>query len=127
MNQQVGEYDTAEDDEVLVGLFHGAGCGDWLGASILPFDRMQKAGLAGTVIGFIIGGLMIAIIGLSYGFTFRVLPLTGGGVAFAMAALGRTHAFITVWALTLGYSCVVALNGSAVSLVFRVTFPELVM
>ncbi|TVU55898.1 APC family permease [Corynebacterium aurimucosum] len=31
------------------------------------------------------------------------------------------------WALTLGYSCVVALNASAVTLVFRVTFPELVM
>ena len=72
---------------------------------------MQKAGLAGTVIGFII----------------RALPLTGGGAAFAMAALGRTHAFIAGWALTLGFSCVVALNASAVTLVFRVTFPELVM
>lgn len=97
------------------------------GAYILPFDWMQKAGLAGTVIGFAIGGLMIAIIGLSYGFVIRALPLTGGGVAFAMAALGRTHAFIAGWALTLGYSCVVALNASAVALVFRVTFPELVM
>lgn len=97
------------------------------GAYILPFDWMQKAGLAGTVIGFAIGGLMIAIIGLSYGFVIRALPLTGGGVAFAMAALGRTHAFIAGWALTLGYSCVVALNASAVTLVFRVTFPELVM
>lgn len=49
------------------------------GAYILPFDWMQKAGLAGTVIGFVIGGLMIAIIGLSYGFTIRALPLTGVG------------------------------------------------
>ena len=47
-------------------------------------------------------------------------------MAFAVAALGRTHAFIAGWALTLGYSCVVALNASAVKLVFRVTFPELV-
>lgn len=97
------------------------------GAYILPFDWMQKAELAGTLIGFVIGGLMIAIIGLSYGFTIRALPLTGGGVAFAMAALGRTHAFFAGWALTLGYSCVVALNASAVALVFRVAFPDLVM
>ena len=97
------------------------------GAYTLPFDWMQKAGLAGTLIGFVIGSLMIAIIGLSYGFTIRALRLTGGGVAFAMAALGPTHAFIAGWALTLGYSCVVALNASAVTLVFRVTFPELVM
>lgn len=64
------------------------------GAYILPFDWVQKAGLAGTLIGFVIGGLMIAIIGLSYGFTICALPLTGGGVTFAMAALGRTHAFL---------------------------------
>ncbi|WP_408931057.1 hypothetical protein ACKFRM_06305 [Corynebacterium sp. YSMAA1_1_D6] len=69
---------------------------------------------------------MIVIIGLSYGSTIRALPLIGGGVAFAVAALGRTHAFIAGWTLTLGYSCVVALNASAVTLVFRVTFPELV-
>ena len=97
------------------------------GAYILHFGWTQKVGLAGTVIGFVVGGLMIVIIGLSYGFTIRALPLTGGGVAFAMAALGRIHAFIAGWALTLGYSCVVALNSSAVTLVFRVTFPELVM
>lgn len=65
--------------------------------------------------------------GNSYGFTVRALPLTGGGVAFAMAALGWVHAFIAGRALTLGYSCVVALKASAVTLVFRVTFPELVM
>ncbi|MDK8669250.1 hypothetical protein QP902_11280 [Corynebacterium marquesiae] len=35
------------------------------GAYILPFDWMQKAELAGTLIGFVVGGLMIAIIGLS--------------------------------------------------------------
>lgn len=49
------------------------------GAYILPFDWMQKAGLVGTVIGFVVGGLMIAIIGLSDGFTIRALPLTRVG------------------------------------------------
>ncbi|WP_296133061.1 hypothetical protein [uncultured Corynebacterium sp.] len=68
-----------------MGLRPGGGCGNRLGCHILPFDWMQKAGLAGTVIGF----------------TIRALPLTGGGVSFAMAALGRTHAFIAGWALML--------------------------
>lgn len=45
------------------------------GAYILPFEWMQEAGLAGTVIGFAVGGLMIAIIGLSYGHAIRALPL----------------------------------------------------
>ncbi len=96
------------------------------GAYILPFDWIQDAGLAGTVIGFLVGGFLVAVIALSYGFAIRALPLTGGGVTFALAALGRAHAFIAGWALTLGYCCVVALNASAVSLVFRVVFPEMV-
>ena len=53
------------------------------------------------------------------------MPVTGGGVVFAMVALGRAHSFIAGRALTLGYAGIVALNASAVTLVFRVTLPNL--
>lgn len=97
------------------------------GAFILPFDWMTAGGLAGTLLGFLVGGAMIAVIALSYGAVIRALPVTGGGVAFAFAVLGRAHAFIAGWCLTLGYAGIVALNASAVALVFRVTVPDLVM
>lgn len=97
------------------------------GAFILPFDWMTTGGLGGTVIGFLVGGSMIAVIALSYGAVIRALPVTGGGVAFAYAALGRTHAFIAGCCLTLGYAGIVALNASATALVFRVTLPGLIM
>lgn len=97
------------------------------GAFILPFDWMSSGGLAGTLLGFLVGGAMIAVIALSYGAVIRSLPVTGGGVAFAYASLGRLHAFIAGWCLTLGYAGIVALNASATALVFRVTQPELVM
>lgn len=95
------------------------------GAFILPFDWMTASGMAGSLIGLVIGGLMVTIIAFSYGYTIRALPVTGGGVVFAMVSLGRVHAFIAGWALTLGYAGIVALNASAVTLVFRVTFPQL--
>ena len=82
------------------------------------------AGLARTVIGFVIGGLMIALIGLIHGLPFRALPLTGAGGALTMAAFGRTNTFIAGRALTLGDSCVVALSASAVMLLFHVVFPS---
>ncbi len=44
-----------------------------------------------------------------------------------MAAFGRTNTFIAGRALTLGDSCVVAMSASAVTLLFHVAFPELVM
>ena len=94
------------------------------GAFILPFDWMQTGGLGGTLIGFLIGGASIGIIALSYGYIIRALPVTGGGVAYALAALGKKHAFIAGWSLTLGYAGCVALNASAVTLAFRVTAPD---
>ena len=97
------------------------------GAYILPFDWMTGGGLAGTLIGFLIGGSMIAVIALSYGYIIPRIPVTGGSVAYAFSSLGKHHAFIAGWALTLGYGCIVALNASAVTLVFRVTLPDLFM
>ena len=63
--------------------------------------------------------------GFSYGYAIKALPVTGGSVVFAMVSLGRTHSFIAGWALTLGNAGIVALNASAVTLVFRVTLPNL--
>lgn len=97
------------------------------GAFILPFDWMSEGGLYGTLLGFLIGGFAILVVAFSYGFVVRALPVTGGGVAFALASLGRIHAFIAGWALTLGYAGIVALNASAITLVFRVTLPDLFM
>lgn len=95
------------------------------GAFILPFDWMTSSGLVGALVGLAIGGSLIAIIGFSYGCAIRALPVTGGAVVFAMVALGRAHSFVAGWALTLGYAGIVALNASAVTLVFRVTLPDL--
>lgn len=97
------------------------------GAFILPFEWGVEGGIAGTTIGFVIGGIIIAIIAVSYGNVIEKLPVAGGGVAFALSSLGRLHGFIAGWCLTLGYAGIVALNASAVTLVFRVTLPSLVM
>src|SRR5699024_7915527 len=46
--------------------------------------------------------------------------------AYAYLSLGRTHAFISGWFLTLGYICIVALNASALALMFKFVFPNFV-
>ena len=97
------------------------------GAFILPFDWLASGGWGGTLLGFLIGGGVIAVIALSYGAVIRALPVTGGGVAFALASLGRIHAFVAGWCLTLGYAGIVALNASAMALVFRMVLPDIMM
>lgn len=94
------------------------------GSFVLPFDWIQQSGWLGATIGFIVGGLMIAVIGLNYGVAVKCLPVSGGGVAHALAACGRLHCAIAGWSLALGYSSIVALNASAVPLIFRSLYPN---
>lgn len=96
------------------------------GAFVLPTDWLSVGGLSGTLIGFLVGSLLIGIIALSYGAVVRKLPVTGGGIAYAFASTGKIGAIAAGWCLTLGYSGIVALNASAIALVFRLIAPELV-
>lgn len=95
------------------------------GAFVLPYQWLSSAGLAAVLTGFVIATLLISIIALNYGYATRKLPVTGGGIVFALSALGHKHSFIAGWSLMLGYIGIVALNASAVSLVFKLIFPDL--
>lgn len=96
-----------------------------LGAFVLPIDWLQGAGLAGVVLGFGGSTVLILVVGLVYATAIRALPRTGGGVLFAVLSAGRIPGFIAGWSLALGYIGIIAMNASAVSLIFRVTFPGL--
>src|SRR5690625_5249781 len=93
------------------------------GAFVQPFSWMKTAGPIGVIIGFSIGALLMMLIAVSYGFLIRKFPVSGGEFAYAYISLGRTHAFISGWFLTLGYICIVALNASAFALMIKYVFP----
>lgn len=96
------------------------------GAFVQPINWMQTAGPLGVIIGFSIGALLMMLIAVSYGFLIRSFPVSGGEFAYAYISLGRTHAFISGWFLTLGYICIVALNASALALMFKYIFPNVI-
>jgi amino acid transporter len=96
------------------------------GAFVQPANWMNAAGPVGAIIGFIIGALLMMIIAVSYGFLIESFPVSGGEFAYAYVGLGRTHAFISGWFLTLGYICIVALNASAFALMFKFLFPNFI-
>lgn len=96
------------------------------GSFVQPAIWMGQGGPLGVIIGFLIGALIMLVIGVSYGFLIEELPVSGGDVAFVYATFGRTHAFICGWALTLAYVCIVALNASALALLAKFLVPGLV-
>src|SRR5699024_2813770 len=96
------------------------------GAFVQPTTWMDGVGPLGVIIGFSIGALLMMLIAVSYGFLIRSFPVSGGEFAYSYISLGRTHAFIAGWFLTLGYICIVALNASAFALAFKFVFPKVI-
>lgn len=96
------------------------------GAFVQPVNWMAEAGPLGVIIGFSIGALLMMLIAVSYGFLIRSFPVSGGEFAYTFISLGRTHAFVSGWFLTLGYICIVALNASAFALMIKYVFPSFI-
>lgn len=93
------------------------------GAFVLPVDWMATAGPLGAVVGFTVGGLLMLIIAVSYGFMIQNFPVSGGEFAYSYLRFGRNQAFVCGWFLTLGYMSIVALNASALALLGRFVIP----
>lgn len=96
------------------------------GAFVQPVNWMETAGPLGVILGFFIGALLMILIAVSYGFLIKSFPVSGGEFAYAYVSLGRTHAFVSGWFLTLGYICIVALNASAFALMIKFVFPRVI-
>lgn len=91
---------------------------------MLPSDWIGTAGPVGALLGLTIGGGLMILVGVSYGFLARVFPVSGGAFAYTLVGFGRTHAFICAWFMTLGYVSIVALNASALGLLGKRVLPQ---
>lgn len=94
------------------------------GAFVQPTDWIATAGPLGAILGFLIGGMLMILIAVSYGLLIKTFPVSGGEFAYSYASFGRRHAFVCGWFLTLGYICIVALNASALALLSRYVLPQ---
>ena len=82
------------------------------------------AGSLGAIIAFLIGGLLVIFVGLTYAELASALPLAGGEMFYSYAAMGRLPSFITTWAIVLGYVSVVAFEAVALPTVFEYLIPN---
>ena len=85
---------------------------------------IQKAGTIGTVIGFIIGGIMIYFVGMTYAELTPAMPKVGGEHVFSYKAFGATGSFICTWALILSYIGVVCFEAVSLPTIIAYIFPS---
>lgn len=87
-------------------------------------EWIQKAGVVGTVLGFIFGGIMIYFVGLTYAELTTAMPECGGVHVFVSKAFGKRCAFISTWAMILSYVGVVCFEACSLPTVIQYIFPD---
>jgi amino acid transporter len=108
--------------DVLVVAF-GAMIG--FGWIVLTGGFLESAGTLGAALAFVIGGVVVGFVGLTYAELVSAMPTAGGEHNYVMRALGSRPAFFTSWALVLGYVSVVAFEAVAVPQTMLYLFPDM--
>lgn len=106
---------------LALGAIIGWGCFVLPGNAFLP-----KAGPLGAALGMIIGGLLITVIALNYGYLIIKFPQSGGEFIYTKETMGKGNAFICGWSMILAYWSLIPLNATAVALISRNLFPGII-
>ncbi|MCY9219800.1 APC family permease [Bacillus licheniformis] len=90
---------------------------------VLSGDWISTAGFLGSTIAFIIGGILVILIGLTYAELSSAIPETGGGLIFVYRAFGRKTAFVAAWGVLFGYVSVITFEAVALPIVIDYVLP----
>ena len=86
-------------------------------------DWIMQGGVAGAMLGFGLGGIMIFFVGLAYAELTTAMPQNGGEHVFSYRALGKIGSFICTWAIIFGYTGVVCFEACALPTIFAYLYP----
>lgn len=86
---------------------------------------ITNGGILGTVIGFIIGGIMIYFVGLCYAELTTALPKCGGEHVFSYRAFGSIGSYICTWSVILSYIGVVCYEAVSFPTILQYLFPNI--
>ncbi|WP_114604170.1 APC family permease [Staphylococcus sp. EZ-P03] len=90
---------------------------------VLSGEWISTAGFLGSVFAFIIGGLFVIFIGLTYAELASAFPETGGGFVFVKKAFKPGLAFISGWSVLFGYVSVITFEAVALPTVIDYVIP----
>lgn len=85
---------------------------------------ITDGGVIGAALGFVIGGLMVFFVGLTYSELTSAMPECGGEHVFSYKAMGKWGSFVCTWAIILGYASVVCFEACTVPTVLSYLNPD---
>ena len=105
-----------------LGLSIGTAIG-WGSFVVTGSSFLSKAGPLGSIIGILIGMLIMLVVAYNYHYMMNKYPDSNGGIyTFAKNTLGGDHAFLVSWFLIITYAAILWANVSSISLFARYIF-----
>ncbi|SCY63267.1 Signal transduction histidine kinase [Lachnospiraceae bacterium XBB2008] len=99
------------------------GCAVGWGAFVMPGTTfLPIAGPLGTVLGMVIGGLVMMLIGMNYGYLMKQNPDAGGTFTYVKNEFGYDQGFLSSWFLLLAYMAIIWANATAIPLICKRLF-----
>ena len=86
---------------------------------------IQTAGSLGTALAFVIGGIIMGIIGLTYAELTTAMPIVGGEHVWTERGLGNTSSFVCTWALLYAYLFVSMFEAVALPTAMEYLLPQI--
>jgi len=113
-NRVLGKWD-------IFTLAFGAMIG-W-GWVVLTSEWILQAGVFGAILAFLIGGVVVSLVGLTYAELTAAMPKVGGEHVFSFRGLGVNASFLCTWFIILGYVSVCAFEAVALPVVLENLIP----
>ncbi len=90
------------------------------GAFVMPANTfLPIAGPIGTVIGLLLGAVVMYLIGVNYAYMMNRIADCGGTYSYTKEAFGYDHAFLAAWFSILVYIAIIWANMTAIALIGR--------
>ncbi|SFI04454.1 APC family permease [Modicisalibacter xianhensis] len=105
----------------VLALAFGAMIG-W-GWIVMTGSWIESAGSLGAITAFLVGGIAIILVGLTYAELASAMPQVGGEHVYSYRALGHFASFVCTWSIVLGYMSVVSFEAVALPTVIDHLFP----
>ena len=91
----------------------------WGSFVVTGSDYLSEAGLLGSVIGIVLGALLMGIIAYCYHYMMNKVPDSGGIYSFVKHTFNGDHAFLASWFLIIVYTGILWANVTSVALFSR--------
>ena len=122
MEQKSSSFDKVLSSWDILVIAFGAMIG-W-GWVVSSGSWITTGGVGGAALGFVIGGIMVFFVGLTYAELTSAMPQCGGEHVFSHRAMGPIGSFVCTWAIVLGYASVACFEACALPTIVTFLFPD---